>query len=239
MSDNKWAEEKKMNMKTTQTEQRSATGAHERRTHLQQAEKRNMKTTKTEKRSTAGANERRKYLKQADVPSCSLEDALKVATAIRDHYGSKPTIPLRVAKALSLEPTASPFRMLCDASLAYGLTSGGYNAESISILQLGLRIVKPKTEGDEVLAMREAFLKPRVIRAFLTLYEGSPIPREDIALGVLEEMGVPKDKCDFVLNATIDGTRSLGFTEEIEGKTCFSAASIESADTADGERAVI
>lgn len=194
-----------------------------------------MKTKKPEPTKTAPSGDKRKYLKQADVPSCSLEEALKVATAIRDHYGSKPTVPLKVAKALNLEPGASPFRMLCGASIAYGLTDGGYNAETISILQLGLRIVKPKKEGDDLTAKREAFLKPRVIREFLTQYEGSPIPREDIAHNVLEDMGVPKEKCGFVLGFIIEGAKSLGLTEEIKGKTYVSAASVETATTDVGD----
>lgn len=194
-----------------------------------------MKTKKTDQPQAIASSDKRKYLKQADVPSCSLEDALKVACAIRDHYGSKPTIPLKVAKALNLEPGASPFRMLCGASIAYGLTDGGYNAELIAILQLGLRIVKPKKEGDDLLARREAFLKPRVIREFLTQYEGSPIPRDDIAHNVLEDMGVPKDKCASVLATIVEGARGHGLIEEIKGKTCVSETSVETATTDVGD----
>jgi predicted nucleotide-binding protein len=194
-----------------------------------------MKAKKSDAATAQASGDKRKYLKQADVPSSSLDDALKVAIAIRDHYGAKPTIPLRVAKALNLEPGASPFRMLCGASIAYGLTDGGYNAETISILQLGLRIVKPKKEGDDLVARREAFLKPRVIREFLTQYEGSPIPRDDIAHNVLEDMGVPKEKCGFVLGIITDGAKSLGLVEEIKGKTYVSAGPVETATTDAGD----
>lgn len=145
----------------------------------------------------------------------------------------------RLNKALNIEPTASPFKMICGASIAYGLTDGGYNAESIAILQLGLRIVKPKKEGDDLLARREAFLKPRVIREFLTQYEGSPIPREDIAYNVLEDMGVPKEKCASVLSFIVEGGRQFGLTEEIKGKTYVSASSVENATIDAGDEPVI
>lgn len=171
--------------------------------------------------------DKRKYLKQSDVPSCSLDDALKISIAIKDNYGSRPTSPIKVAKALNLEPNASPFRMAAGASIAYGLTDGGYNAENITILQLGLRIIKPKKEGDDLLARREAFLKPRVIREFLNHYVGSPIPREEIAHNVLEEMGVPKEKCASVLSFIIDSAQKLGLTDEIKGKTYISSAHVE------------
>jgi len=74
------------------------------------------------------------------------------------------------------------------------------------------------------LARREAFLKPRVIREFLSQYEGSSIPREDIAYNVLEDMGVPKEKCESVLSFIVEGARQIGLTEEIKGKTYVSAS---------------
>src|SRR5688500_6362645 len=75
----------------------------------------------------------RKYVSQADVPNCSLAKALRVAAAISDNYAKAPTKPLRVAEALEMSPTSGPFRALCGASIAYGLTEGGYNAAVISL----------------------------------------------------------------------------------------------------------
>ena len=161
---------------------------------------------------------KRAYLKQSDVPSCSLSNALKVATAIAEAYGSKPTTPLKVAKALNLQPRARSFRDAAGASIAYGLTTGGYNAETISIAPTGLRILKPKKEGDDLAAKREAFLKPRVIKEFLVQYDTSPLPRDDIARNVLEEMGVPKQELQHVHSFIVEGAKDLGLVEDIKGK---------------------
>jgi hypothetical protein len=47
-------------------------------------------------------------------------------------------------------------------------------------------ILKPKTETDTLGGKREALLKPRIIKEFLTKYSDSAIPHEDIALNVLK-----------------------------------------------------
>jgi predicted nucleotide-binding protein len=164
------------------------------------------------------SNEARKYLSQADVPSCSLDKALKIAEAIRDNYGYKPSTPIQVASALNVQPSSGPFRMLAGASIAYGLTMGGYNADQISIEPLGMRIVRPTAEGDDLAAKREALLRPRVIRLFLEKYNGAPIPKDNIAQNVLLEMGVPSDKTAEVLQLIIEGADAVGFVQEIKGK---------------------
>src|SRR6266850_1847820 len=106
---------------------------------------------------------KRKNLSQQDVPSSSLEKALRVARAIGENYGFKPSSPIQVARALGVQPTTGPFRMLTGASIAYGLTTGGYNADTIALEPLAMRIVRPTAEGDDLAAKREALLKPRVV----------------------------------------------------------------------------
>ncbi len=108
--------------------------------------------------------------------------------------------------------------MLCGASIAYGVTAGGYNAGTISITPLGDRIVRPKKEGDDLVAKREAFLRPRVINKFLNEYNGSPLPREDIARNVLEDLGVPKDRTAAVFSIISTEATSLGLSQTIKGK---------------------
>ena len=63
------------------------------------------------KAKTAGADQsKRKYLKQTDVPSASLDEALRIPEAILDHYAGEPTAPLYVAKALNVDPKGTPRR---------------------------------------------------------------------------------------------------------------------------------
>lgn len=183
---------------------------------------------------------KRKYLSQADVPSRGLDQALRVPQALADNYGKAPTKPLRVAEALGVQPLSSNFRMLCGASIGYGLTEGGYNSEAISLTPLGRRIVAPTKDGDDFAAKREALLRPRVIRDFLSRYNGSRLPSAQIGANVLEELGVPVDRTKEVYDLVVESARSVGFLRDLKGQTYVdleSAASGLSGDGApDGER---
>jgi len=168
--------------------------------------------------SIADSNGKRKYLSQTDVPSCSMEKALSIAQAIADNYGFKPSTPIQVASALQMAPGGASFRMLAGASIAYGFTSGGYNAEKIAIEPLGMRIVKLTEEGDDLDAKRQALLRPRVIREFLQKYDGAPIPKEQIGKNVLLDLDVPSDKTGDVFKLIVDSAEGVGFLRDINGK---------------------
>jgi len=159
----------------------------------------------------------KRYVSQSDVPRYSLNDALRVAQAIADNYGKAPTKPLNIAAALDLAPASGQFRMLIGASSAYGLTEGSYHSDYVSLTDLGRRIVASAVEEDELPARREAFLRPRVIREFLTQYNSSKIPVERIGRNVLEEMGVPPDATERTFNLIINGGRELGVIRELKG----------------------
>jgi predicted nucleotide-binding protein len=79
-------------------------------------------------------------------------------------------------------------------------------------------VLRPKEEGQDLAAKREAVLRPRVFGEFLRKYDGSPFPRNDIAQNVLEELGVPREKAEGVLEQIDASARSVGFIEEIKGK---------------------
>jgi hypothetical protein len=172
------------------------------------------------------------------VPAYDLDQALRVAKAIADSYGKNPTKPLRVAQAMDMQPGSSTFRMLCGASIAYGLTDGGYNSSEIGLTALGRRVVAPTSEGDDLAAKREALLRPRVVREFLTRYNGSKLPSAAIAGNVLEEMGVPADRTAGVFELLVSGARSLGFLREVKNHTYvdLDSAAIEGEHSDHGSR---
>jgi predicted nucleotide-binding protein len=162
---------------------------------------------------------KRSYLSQTDVPAYGLQPALRVGQAIADSYGKNPTKPLRVAQAMNMLPGSSTFRMLCGASIAYGLTEGGYNSDLITLTPLGRRIVAPTKEGDDQAAKREALLRPRVVREFLTRYNESKLPSQVIAKNVLEEMAVPPERAGEVFDMLVEGARGVGFLRDVKGQT--------------------
>jgi hypothetical protein len=160
----------------------------------------------------------RARLLQEDVPSYSIEQALRVPRAIAEQYAYKPTRPMNVAGAMGMTPTSGPFRSITGAAVAYGLTSGAAQAPEIGITPLGMRIVRPTTEGDDIVARREALLRPKVVGEFLRQYDGAALPTDSIAKNVLQEKGVPAERLDAVLELIVDGAMAVGFVREWGGK---------------------
>src|ERR1700728_3240970 len=192
--------------------------------------------TKTSKKAAVPAPPaKRTYVKQQDVPSASLDEALRLPHAVFDHYAGKPTSPLYVAKALNVDPKGSQFKVLSGAAIAFGLIDGGAQAATIGVTDLARRILRPKEENADLLAKREAVLAPRVFGEFLRTYDSNPFPRQDIAMNVLEGMGVPRAKAAEVLERIEASAQSVGFLEEIKGKRYVSLQGTASAPGAEEE----
>jgi hypothetical protein len=168
--------------------------------------------------AAAEPKKRAARLQQADVPAYSLPDALRVAEALRDDFANKSAAPLDLAKSLELSPNSSGFRMLTSAATAYGLTEGAAQSTLITLNDLGRRAVAPTEEGDDARAMREAVLKPRVIREFLEKYNGNLMPQKTIAMNVIETMNVPKDATERAYDMIIRNAEALGLLMDIKGK---------------------
>lgn len=174
-------------------------------------------TKKTGNKKEAPPKKKIVRISQTDVPAHSLEDSLRVSRAIYENYGGDPTKPFDVAAAMDLKPGSSQFKMLTGASIAYGLTDGGYNASEISITNLGTKILRPLEDGADLAGRREALRKPRIIGEFLGKYDGSPLPKDNIAHNVLMDMGVPSKRVDEVHGLILSGAESLGLLREIKG----------------------
>ena len=173
------------------------------------------------------AKKKRTYIPQSDVPSYTLEEALRVPSALIDNYAGGPATPLQVASALNITPTSGTFKGLCGAAIAYGLTAGGYNAKEIAVEPLAKRILHPLEEGDDLAAKREATLKPRIIGEFIQKYDNSPLPRREIALNVLFEMGVPRERAESVYTMILDTAGSVGFIREIKNKQYIDLSGVQ------------
>lgn len=130
-----------------------------------------------------------------------------------------------------MDPKGSQLKVLSGAAIAFGLIDGGSQAASIGVTDLAKRILRPKEEGADLAAKRESVLRPRVFGEFLRNYDGHPFPRQDIALNVLEEMGVPREKAGEVLDRIGSSARSVGFLEEIKEKTYVSLQGTPGAPT--------
>ena len=180
------------------------------------------------------SKEKRARISQEDVPAFPLLEALRIPEAIFENYGKQPTTPLKVAAAMGVSPTSSHFKMLCGSAIAYGLTNGGYNAATIAVEPLAKRILTPTVDGDDLTAKREALIRPKVIKEFLEKYNNSPIPKDEIAINVLEDFGVPRDRAAGVLKTIVESADELGLIQEIKGKKYISLDSPSSQKAENG-----
>lgn len=161
---------------------------------------------------------RKSRVSQTDVPAYSLTDALRVAHVLNDEFARQPVKPLLVAQGLDVKPTSSRFRMIAGASIAYGLTTGGYNASEIALTDLGKRCVSPTYDGEDVIAQREALLTPRIISEFLKRYDGSRFPSSKIGENVLIDMGIARDSAAKVYSLIRTSAELYGLTKEIKNE---------------------
>ena len=101
---------------------------------------------------------KRAWVGQTEFPNISVQQAQRVAQAIWENFGGKGAAPHQIAMAIEMSPTSGSWRNLCGASIAYGLTEGGYNAAQIHLTELGHRLVARVEEGDDARARAEAIL---------------------------------------------------------------------------------
>jgi len=148
----------------------------------------------TKKVSGKRIEEKGVYFRQSDFPRVTLQQAQKLATALVDNFASDSASPPDVALAIGSSPTSSVWKYLTGASIAYGLTDGGVNAGLMKLTPLGKRLVAPEEEGEDVVARREAILKPRILREFFEKYRRAKLPNETIAINVLRSLGLPADR---------------------------------------------
>jgi predicted nucleotide-binding protein len=149
---------------------------------------------KVKKAAASAAAKQRVYFRQSDFPLTTLQHAQKIASGLVDNFAGDSASPPDVALALGISPTSSAWQTLTGASIAYGLTDGGINANVIKLTALGKRLVAPEEEGQDVAARREAILKPRILREFFEKYRRAKLPNETIAINVLRAFGLPPER---------------------------------------------
>jgi hypothetical protein len=158
------------------------------------------RSTKAAKKASAPKTEdKRVYFKQADFPQATLQQTQRIASALVDNFAGDSGSPPDVALALGISPTSSGWQTLAGAAIAYGLSDGGVNANAMKLTSLGRRLVAPEAEGEDLIARREAILKPRILREFFEKYRRAKLPNEQIAANVLKSLGIPADRVENAL----------------------------------------
>lgn len=168
------------------------------------------KVVATKKAVPAPAATGRSQLKQSDFPLVNLQQAQKIASAIVDNFAGTGGSPPDVALAIGISPTSSAWRSLANASIAYGLTSGGWNAASMTITDLGRKLVAPEEEGADIGARRDAIMKPRLMKEFFEKYRRAKFPNEIICANILKAQGISADRVQGALQIIKENGKYAG-----------------------------
>jgi hypothetical protein len=154
----------------------------------------------------AGRQSRQPERRRGLFPQDTLEEALRVATAIRDQNAGRPFNRLLLAQAVNRTPASSAFRSLITSSAKYGLTIGNYNSQEVELSDLGRSAVYHRTDDERASALAQAALHPPLFARFFQKYNQNRFPREDLAINTLQvDFGVPGDlapRCLEVIHAT-------------------------------------
>jgi predicted nucleotide-binding protein len=156
---------------------------------------------------------------QSFMPRIALKEAVTVANALRDDFAGADATPIDLAQSLGRSPSSSAWQFLTGATVAYGLTTGAYNASTISLTPRGQKLTMPTDEGEDQQALFEAALAPDVPKAFYEKYDRNKFPSEVIAKNVLAQLGVPRDRVDEALKIIVDNAKLVGILKEVSGNT--------------------
>jgi hypothetical protein len=157
---------------------------------------------------------KRVKVSQANFPQIPIEKSLGIIRAIWDQYAGNPTPPYDVALAMKISPTSSDWQYLTGASVAYGLSEGGYRAKTIALTPIGRRIVAPTESGDNIHALREAVMQPNIMRSFYEKYNRAKFPDSNIAENVLFNLGLPKERASTAVEILIANGLATGILRE-------------------------
>lgn len=109
-------------------------------------------------------------------PRATLEQAQKIAYALKDHNGGNPWEPENIRTAIGVGTGGNAFFYLTAASRDYALTTGTSTAEKISLADLGRELVYSASPEAEVELRKKAFLNIDVFKRVLEFYKGSNLP---------------------------------------------------------------
>jgi len=124
---------------------------------------------------------------------------------------------LTLSQLLDKSPSSSGFYLLVLASRAYGLTTGGKNADSFGLTDIGRAAVSPDpTEQQD--GFRRAVLSVEPFRRFLTAYDKKRVPlAAAFKAFLINQAGVPNDHAEQCMDQLLGDARLAGLLRTVKG----------------------
>src|SRR5580698_6518754 len=125
-------------------------------------------------------------------PRVTLQEALRISTALKDKNAGNPWAPEDIASAAGIGKKTGKFFYLTAGARDYGLTEGTSASQKISLTELGKAVAYPASPESEIAAKTQAFTKVPVFRQVLNHYRGNNLPEMEYLSNTLKkEFGVP------------------------------------------------
>ena len=147
-------------------------------------------------------------------PSHTLKDTMKIIEGIDANYAGDPTDTIDVSKLVGMPPQSRNFRNLLVSSGRYGITKGSIQAKTISITDLGKKILQTDSEqyGSNILT---ALKRSDTFANFLAKYDRKKLPKPQIIEDVLEKIfGIDPDRAGDCASILISNIRDWELVDE-------------------------
>lgn len=129
------------------------------------------------------------------LPRKSLEQALRVARALREVYAGGPSQWPQIADAMGISAELQTNEYFLWSAQAYGLIEK--NGDTYSLSEIGRKALAPTTASEDREALVRSLMTPVVFSRFFTDYNGNPFPGEEHIGNVLElRYGVPRERVE-------------------------------------------
>ncbi|MGB7156598.1 MAG: hypothetical protein WBD40_00945 [Tepidisphaeraceae bacterium] len=165
-------------------------------------------------RAPKGKARPHQQIPSADLPRKTLEDALRVARAIKDEYAGKLATWDDIAKALGFSPTNPNNQYLLWAATAYGLIEKD-EKDQYRLTEIARKILAQTYEGERREGIIKAIAKPAILGRFFSDYGGALLPSGDIFRNVVEQKyGIPQSRIDETIALILANARFAEILEE-------------------------
>jgi hypothetical protein len=156
---------------------------------------------------------KRAQVASEDLPKKTLEDALKITSAIKDNYGKTGATWEQIAAAMHFSATNVNYKYLVWSAVAYGTVTREEDIYKVS--ETGRKILAPTYDGEDREGIIKAVATPSILARFYSDYSSSPLPQGDIFKNVLEEKyGIPNGRTDETINLILANARYAKLLEE-------------------------
>lgn len=167
----------------------------------------------------SGNSTRKRTRRKRLFPNMAFEEAMFLANAIQKHASGQEVRRLTLFEALKRSPDSGPTRKLITASGQYGLTNGAYNADVLSLTNVGSAASDPSVpEHTKAKARMElAVLNVAPFKAIFEKYCSGRLPQVPVMRDAAVEADVPAEDSAECVETFLANARFVGLIRKIAG----------------------